>query len=119
MASGSRFSESMHILTKTPRIVALLVASLTWLSCGRDARDLSATGGALTSPISSTSASNDDTTVTYVVTYTGAHQYFRVYVDTDRAASTGFRIGGLGADFLTNSPLRSSYRKLSSTSRFL
>ena len=25
--------------------------------------------------------------------YTGAHQYFRVYVDTDRAASTGLRIG--------------------------
>ena len=31
MASGSRLSLSMHILTKTPRIVALLVASLTWL----------------------------------------------------------------------------------------
>src|SRR3954468_4303207 len=90
----------MHILTKAPRAAALLALSLTWLSCRQDPHELATKGEALTAPASSTSASNDDTTVSYAMTYSGAHQFFRVYADTDRAAGTGYRIGGVGAEFL-------------------
>ena len=55
---------------------------------------------ALSSAISSTLASNDASTVTYTVTYTGSHQYFRVYLDTDRGAGTGYSYSGVGAEFL-------------------
>ncbi len=55
---------------------------------------------ALSSAIASTLASNDASTVTYTVTYTGSHQYFRLYLDTDRTAGTGYAYSGVGADFL-------------------
>ncbi|HVT05934.1 MAG TPA: hypothetical protein VHO67_00675, partial [Polyangia bacterium] len=54
----------------------------------------------LSSAISSTSASNDASTVTYTVNYTGSHQFFRVYLDTDRTAGTGFSYSGIGVEFL-------------------
>ena len=68
-----------------------------------------ATAGALlaavlTSPaqatISGATATNTATTVTYRFSYTGAPQFLRVYVDTDRNPSTGFAQGGTGADYL-------------------
>ena len=54
----------------------------------------------LSSAISSTSANNDASTVTYTVAYTGSHQFFRVYLDTDRTATTGFGYSGIGVEFL-------------------
>lgn len=39
--------------------------------------------------ITGPSATNDATTVTYQFSYTGAPQYARTYIDTDRSASTG------------------------------
>ncbi|MFC6159812.1 DUF4832 domain-containing protein [Kribbella jiaozuonensis] len=50
--------------------------------------------------ISGTSATNTATTVTYRFSYTGAPQFLRVYVDTDRNASTGYAQAGTGADYL-------------------
>jgi hypothetical protein len=50
--------------------------------------------------VTSTSASNDDTTVSYGLTYTGTHSFFRVYVDADQSASTGLAVGGVWAEFL-------------------
>ena len=50
--------------------------------------------------ISGQSATNDATTVSYQFTYTGAPQYARVYIDTDRSAATGFAQNGVGADYL-------------------
>jgi hypothetical protein len=50
--------------------------------------------------ISSTSATNTATTVTYRFSYTGTPQFLRVYVDADRNASTGFAQAGTGADYL-------------------
>ncbi|TDU88082.1 uncharacterized protein DUF4874 [Kribbella voronezhensis] len=63
-----------------------------------------ATAFAVVSPayatISGLSATNDATTVTYQFTFTGAPQYARTYIDTDRNAATGFAQGGIGADYL-------------------
>lgn len=50
--------------------------------------------------ISGATATNTATTVTYRFTYTGAPQFLRVYVDTDRNPSTGFAQAGTGADYL-------------------
>jgi hypothetical protein len=50
--------------------------------------------------IISVAASNDDTTVTYALAYQGAHNFFRVYVDADQRAATGFATRGVGAEFL-------------------
>src|SRR6185312_3559322 len=58
---------------------------------------VSAPGGAVTNG----SAANDATTVQYSFSFTGAPKYFRVYVDTDASASTGFAAGGgVGAEYL-------------------
>ncbi|CAN5858992.1 hypothetical protein BH11PSE12_BH11PSE12_34140 [soil metagenome] len=45
-------------------------------------------------------ASNDATSVTYQITYSGAPTYFRVYLDTDHAATSGFQANGIGANYL-------------------
>lgn len=50
--------------------------------------------------ISGASATSTATTVTYRFSYTGAPQFLRVYVDTDRNASTGYAQAGTGADYL-------------------
>ncbi len=50
--------------------------------------------------ISGLSATNDATTVTYQFTFTGAPQYARTYIDTDRNTATGYAQGGIGADYL-------------------
>ncbi|MES2353720.1 MAG: endo alpha-1,4 polygalactosaminidase [Pseudomonadota bacterium] len=44
--------------------------------------------------------SNTSASVSYQVTYTGAPTYFRMYVDTDKSGSTGFKVGGIGANYL-------------------
>ncbi|MES1208867.1 MAG: hypothetical protein ABUS79_23255, partial [Pseudomonadota bacterium] len=78
-------------------------APLLWLmSCGSSppAPTPPSKPAALSSAISSTLASNDASTVTYTVTYTGSHQFFRVYLDTDRAPGTGYGYSGIGAEFL-------------------
>lgn len=49
---------------------------------------------------SGATATNTAGTVTYRFAYTGAPQFLRAYVDTDRNASTGFAQGGTGADYL-------------------
>lgn len=50
--------------------------------------------------ISGASATSTATTVTYRFSYTGTPQFLRVYVDTDRNASTGYAQAGTGADYL-------------------
>ncbi|WP_433510836.1 DUF4832 domain-containing protein [Nonomuraea sp. CA-143628] len=50
--------------------------------------------------ITSPSATNDATNVTYQFGYTGTPAYLRTYIDTDRNAATGFAQGGIGADYL-------------------
>lgn len=50
--------------------------------------------------ISGATATNTATTVTYRFSYTGAPQFLRAYVDTDRNPSTGFAQGDTGADYL-------------------
>src|SRR6185312_6407977 len=58
---------------------------------------VSAPGGA----VSNGTAANDASTVQYSFAFTGAPKYFRVYVDTDASASTGFSAGGgVGAEYL-------------------
>jgi phosphatidylinositol-3-phosphatase len=54
----------------------------------------------ISSVISGTAATNDSSIVTYTVSYSGTHQYYRVYVDSDGNAGSGFAYGGIGAEFL-------------------
>src|SRR5687767_4667969 len=50
--------------------------------------------------ISSYQATNDATNVYYQLNYTTPYSFFRVYIDTDQNAATGFVANGIGADFL-------------------
>ncbi|MEP7166604.1 MAG: FG-GAP-like repeat-containing protein [Candidatus Woesebacteria bacterium] len=51
--------------------------------------------------ISNSAISNDVTNVSYQFSYTGVPEYFRVYIDTDQNASTGFTAAsGVGADYM-------------------
>ncbi|MDP9793233.1 hypothetical protein J2S43_001745 [Catenuloplanes nepalensis] len=58
---------------------------------------LAATANASITEPSATSTATD---VTYRFAYAGTPEFTRVYIDTDRDASTGFAQGGAGADFL-------------------
>ncbi len=82
--------------------LASAVIPFLLLSCGNSppAPTPPSKAAAVSAAITSTAANNDASSVTYTVTYTGSHQYFRVYVDTDRAAGTGFQYAGVGAEFL-------------------
>src|SRR4249919_3926623 len=50
--------------------------------------------------IGTVSVTNDDSSVTYGITYTGTHTFFRVYIDADQSPTKGFVVGGIKADFL-------------------
>jgi hypothetical protein len=50
--------------------------------------------------ITGQSATDTATTVTYQFAHTGSPAHARTYIDTDRAAATGFAQGGVGADYL-------------------
>jgi hypothetical protein len=50
--------------------------------------------------ISSMSENNTDSTVTYQFSYTQGSTYYRLYVDTDNNPATGYKIGGIGADYV-------------------
>ena len=52
-------------------------------------------------PVGGPRATNDGTNVQYTFTYAGTPAYWRVYVDTDNSAATGFAAGsGVGAELL-------------------
>jgi hypothetical protein len=40
------------------------------------------------------------TQVSYQITYTGSPTFFRIFLDTDQNAGTGYKIGGIGANYL-------------------
>src|SRR5690242_4135859 len=50
--------------------------------------------------ISSYQATNDSTNVTYRLNYTGTYSFFRVYIDTDQNAATGYSANGIGANYM-------------------
>ncbi len=83
-------------------ILASALAPFLLLSCGNSpiVPAPPSKEAAVSTAITATTATNDASNVTYTVTYTGTHQFFRVYIDTDRAAGTGFAYGGMGAEFL-------------------
>ena len=47
-----------------------------------------------------TSATSDDANVCDAISFTGNATFRHVYIDADRSAATGYRTGGIGADFL-------------------
>src|SRR5471032_1360523 len=65
--------------------------------------------------ISLSAMSNDTTTVTYQVTYSGSPDTRRLFLDVDRNAATGYPIGGIGGDFQVNESVLSSYTGQPST----
>src|SRR5687768_11771364 len=50
--------------------------------------------------ISSYQATNNSTNVTYQLNYTGTYSFFRVYIDTDQNAATGYNANGIGANYM-------------------
>src|SRR5690242_18643863 len=59
--------------------------------------------------ISSYQATNDSSNVTYQLNYTSTYSFYRVYIDTDQNAGTGFQTTGIGANYLVeNNNLYSS-----------
>lgn len=48
-------------------------------------------------------ATNDASNVYYSFQYSGTWNYYQVFIDTDHNSSTGFAIGGIGADYLVES----------------
>ncbi len=54
----------------------------------------------LAAAITNTQVTNNSTQIYYSYTYSGAPTYKRAYIDTDRNAGTGFRVGTIGANFL-------------------
>jgi hypothetical protein len=50
--------------------------------------------------ISSTNTANDSTNITYAFQYSSAGNFYRVYIDSDVNAGTGFATAGIGADYL-------------------
>ncbi|MER3417548.1 MAG: hypothetical protein C4343_00095 [Chloroflexota bacterium] len=61
---------------------------------------LAAAPASAATTIVSTSATSTPTTVTFTVEYTGSDRFFRVYIDTDQNAATGFAVAGIGANYL-------------------
>ncbi|MGH3874498.1 MAG: DUF4832 domain-containing protein [Pseudonocardiaceae bacterium] len=53
-----------------------------------------------TGPITSYWAENDASTVSYHATFTPVGSWNHVFIDSDSGSSTGFRTGGIGADFM-------------------
>ncbi len=51
-------------------------------------------------PLTRWRAINDATTVAYRTHYNGSWDWLRAYLDTDRDATSGFGVGGVGADYL-------------------
>lgn len=54
----------------------------------------------LAAAITNPQASNDATRVYYSYAYSGTPAFKRVYIDVDRSAGTGFKVGSIGANFL-------------------
>lgn len=50
--------------------------------------------------ISNLVASNDATNVTYSFSFSGTPGFLRVFLDTDKNATTGFAVQGIGADYM-------------------
>jgi len=60
-------------------------------------------------PIFNQQGTNDATNLFYTYQYTGAPAFFRVYLDTDQSAATGFVSGSVGADYLVENNALYSY----------
>jgi len=61
---------------------------------------LSGTAAASATGAASLSISSSATTITFAVTYQGTPTFLHVAIDSDQNASTGYAIGGIGADYL-------------------
>ncbi|GJJ01324.1 hypothetical protein RugamoR64_18620 [Duganella rhizosphaerae] len=59
--------------------------------------------------ISLSAKSNDTTTVTYQVTYSGSPTTRQLFLDIDHNAATGYPTGGIGGDFQVNDSVLSRY----------
>ena len=59
--------------------------------------------------VSLTSATSDDANVYYAISFTGTATFRHVYIDVDRSAATGYRTGGIGADFLIENNILFAY----------
>ncbi len=66
----------------------------------------SGSGGA---SISNQQATNDSANVFYRFNYAGVYAFYRVYIDTDQNAGTGFQTGGIGVNYLLENGSLFSY----------
>src|SRR5688572_20498188 len=59
--------------------------------------------------ISNPQATDDAANVYYRVSYTGSFSNYRVYIDTDQSAATGYLVNGTGADYMVVNGTLNSY----------
>jgi hypothetical protein len=69
-------------------------------------------GGAGGNPtaLSRWSASNDGVNVRYGMSFSQPFSFYRVYIDSDQSAATGFKVSGSGADYLVENTTLYAYR---------
>src|SRR5262249_6697907 len=100
--SRAHLSSAMDRATLSVLAIALLGASCA-------PRDGGVVEVSAAATITATRASNDDATVSYAISYSGTHSFFRVYLDADQRTATGFAVGGVGAEILIENGFRYRY----------
>lgn len=65
-----------------------------------DAFNASSGGSGGTTALSRWRGSNDGVNVRYTLHFSHPFEYYRVYIDSDHSAATGFAVAGIGADYL-------------------
>lgn len=68
---------------------ALALLGLAWLASENAVAALTNVG-----------ASSDTSKAYYQISYTGTPNFFRIFLDTDRSATTGYPISGIGANYM-------------------
>src|SRR5687767_3645951 len=63
----------------------------------------------LAASISNPSATDDATYVYYRMSHSGSFSNYRVYIDTDQNASTGYSVNGIGAEYMVVNATLNSY----------
>jgi hypothetical protein len=84
-----------------------IALAMAMVSCGVGGDDLAAVSEGLST--AAARATNDDTAVSYTVSYTGTHKYFRVYIDADQKPTTGLAVAGIRAEYLIENAYLYSY----------
>jgi hypothetical protein len=76
------------------------VVLVLWVAVLSFSLSFASAAAASTTTTPKLSISANSTSVTFQVTYSGTPSFVRVFVDSDQNTSTGYPVGGIGADYL-------------------